>query len=921
MAGPSVFLSYSHKDETWKDRLLARFAPLAKAGRLTLWDDRRISPGSEWFIEIERAMDAAAVAVCLVSENYLRSTFCTQYEVAPLLARRERGGLLFVPVLLSPCGWNSVHWLKPIQMTPRDGKTLQTDFAGREDAVFDELAELVTRFLDDPAHRLPTPDVPRLPPECVEITRLPYTGFELVGRDAELARLMLAWRSLDTNVITLFGWGGVGKTTLVNKWLERLEADGFARVRRVFAWSFAAQGDGIEEATAEPFIHTALEWFGDTSIHGSPWAKGERLAARISSEPSLLILDGIESLQSKRSSERGRILDPALSTLLVELAQRNPGLCVVTSREPVADLRPFPALVAQENLEKLSDQAGRALLRLTGVRGPDRLLEEASRSVGGHALALRLLSAHLRESPAQLREQITAVVQSEVPQEGSEADRLLAIVDERLGPGPARELLCGLSLFDTAVGPESLEPLWRAPAVEGLNAHSREAAGFQQTVRSLRKQALVIEEDERRPEHVESHPIVRAYFARRMQDTTPDAWREANHRLFEHHAAQADQDPQTLADAEPALKATFYGARAGDVDAALTLFHRRLTRQTHFWTNRLGAPGAVLSALSPFFQPGGWSPVSSLPQQAQAYLLNTAGTALRALGRFQDAADLYRAALASRKQEHNWQAASKNASNLAEVLLVIGHTELAHESARQSVELARQSGDPGQVIFCLTTLADVLHQMGDFPSAGTAFIEAEEIHRHQIAPRSPRLPPVLYRTPGLRLGEFLLSAGKPDVVLERHQVLTLGGSDIANEETAYGLALCAEAMHANHDGSDSGALVDALRTAERAVAMIREASSEIHLPRILLTRARIFRAIGDEEAARGDIDRALTVATRNAAALSAIDALSEKARLETSLGNRDRARLLVDDAKARIDRTGYRRFARSVEELQRELSG
>jgi tetratricopeptide (TPR) repeat protein len=128
-------------------------------------------------------------------------------------------------------------------------------------------------------------------------------------------------------------------------------------------------------------------------------------------------------------------------------------------------------------------------------------------------------------------------------------------------------------------------------------------------------------------------------------------------------------------------------------------------------------------------------------------------------------------------------------------------------------------------------------------------------------------------------------------------------------------------MHANHDGSDSGALVDALRTAERAVAMIREASSEIHLPRILLTRARIFRAIGDEEAARGDIDRALTVATRNAAALSAIDALSEKARLETSLGNRDRARLLVDDAKARIDRTGYRRFARSVEELQRELSG
>jgi hypothetical protein len=88
-----------------------------------------------------------------------------------------------------------------------------------------------------------------------------------------------------------------------------------------------------------------------------------------------------------------------------------------------------------------------------------------------------------------------------------------------------------------------------------------------------------------------------------------------------------------------------------------------------------------------------------------------------------------------------------------------------------------------------------------------------------------------------------------------------------------------------------------------------------------LIRARIFGALGVHEAARGDIDRALTVATRNAAALSAIDAVIEKARLETSLGNRDRARQQVDDAKARSNRTGYRRVARSVEELERELSG
>src|SRR4029077_9718634 len=104
-----------------------------------------------------------------------------------------------------------------------------------------------------------------------------------------------------------------GKTTLVNKWLERLNADGFPKAQRVFAWSFADQGCESGEASAEPFIHAALEWFGDTIKGGSPWGRGERLAARVAAQPSVLVLDGIEGLQSTRPAERGRITDPALA--------------------------------------------------------------------------------------------------------------------------------------------------------------------------------------------------------------------------------------------------------------------------------------------------------------------------------------------------------------------------------------------------------------------------------------------------------------------------------------------------------------------------------------------------------------------------------------------------------------------------------
>ena len=46
MTGPSVFISYSRKDEEWKDRLVTHLGVLEQEGLLDLWDDRRIELGA-----------------------------------------------------------------------------------------------------------------------------------------------------------------------------------------------------------------------------------------------------------------------------------------------------------------------------------------------------------------------------------------------------------------------------------------------------------------------------------------------------------------------------------------------------------------------------------------------------------------------------------------------------------------------------------------------------------------------------------------------------------------------------------------------------------------------------------------------------------------------------------------------------------
>ncbi|HVG09871.1 MAG TPA: toll/interleukin-1 receptor domain-containing protein [Thermoanaerobaculia bacterium] len=90
---PTVFLSYSHQDEDWKDRVATALKALELQNELEVWDDRRITAGDGWFAEIEQAINRAAVAVLLISSDFLASGFIRGTEVPHLLKRHQEEGL------------------------------------------------------------------------------------------------------------------------------------------------------------------------------------------------------------------------------------------------------------------------------------------------------------------------------------------------------------------------------------------------------------------------------------------------------------------------------------------------------------------------------------------------------------------------------------------------------------------------------------------------------------------------------------------------------------------------------------------------------------------------------------------------------------------------------------------------------------
>src|SRR6202795_4467898 len=251
-----------------------------------------------------------------------------------------------------------------------------------------------------------------------------------------------------------------------------MASDHYRSAELVYGWSFYRQGSSGETSSADEFLDATLTWFGDPDPRlGTAWEKGERLAKFVAHRRTVLILDGLEPLQNPPGPQEGRLREPSLQALLRELAAFNTGLCVITTRLPVADIADHEQTSAlRRSLEQLSSDAGAKLLRALGVKGDEAELRSASDEFSGHCFALTLLGSYLTDAytgDIRCRSEVSGHLAHDVRQ-GVHARKVMESYQTWFGEGPELSVLRMLGLFDRAAEEKVIAALLRPPAIPGL---------------------------------------------------------------------------------------------------------------------------------------------------------------------------------------------------------------------------------------------------------------------------------------------------------------------------------------------------------------------------------------------------------------------------------------------------------------------
>lgn len=114
-----VFIAYSHKDEMLKEELEKHLSALKQQQKINPWQDRALTAGTEWDLEIKTQLEAAQLILLLITPDFMASDYIQDNELKRAIKQHQTKKALVIPIFLRPVDYKGASFAKLLAL-PKD---------------------------------------------------------------------------------------------------------------------------------------------------------------------------------------------------------------------------------------------------------------------------------------------------------------------------------------------------------------------------------------------------------------------------------------------------------------------------------------------------------------------------------------------------------------------------------------------------------------------------------------------------------------------------------------------------------------------------------------------------------------------------------------------------------------------------------
>lgn len=666
---------------------------------------------------------------------------------------------------------------------------------------------------------------------------------EWTGRDHLLAQITADWTNPQKHVTGLIGFGGEGKSSLARKWVDNILNDSsLPQPDSVFWWGF------YENRSVDEFLEAALNYMSggriDPRAVPSSNLRAQIIGAMLGKGRYLFVLDGFEVLQHQEGDQYGLLQSNDLRDLLTYVANpNNQSFCLITSRAPLLDLMDYTTYTHRD-VERLSEEDGRALLGRLGVMSSASELNKVVSDWDGHALTLSILAAYLAERYEGDIKHLADIPVPTVDEPRYErVHRVLRRYDEHLTKDE-REFLKLFSVFRLPVQESAFEKVFE-PLLKSLNKQA-----LLKLVSQLANYRLICH-DEREKSYT-THPLIRNHYFALFTKGGFSQEKATHEQIKDYYISIAGDTPKysTLDDLKPLIEVVYHACKAGAYDEAWQIFFDRVYRgrKRKALVHEIGATATTLDLLTSFFPSGDITQELLVSNRdVKRFILNEIGLRLVDIGNLDKATSFYKRALAIAISMKNWREASSIYQDISELYTFIGNLEDAFSAAEKAVGFAKQALNTDEERYSIVKRAWILHLKGNVGEAQELYKYAERLEKI-LNPEKLylfSLRGVQYADHLRRIGELALAR---TIILENLRICE-------KNRWTRNIVLCHRLL--GDLDTDSNNMESASSHFEYSVKMARSITRHHALIESLLARGKFLAKTENYYAAQRDLSEAL----------------------------------------------------------------